>query len=112
MARRAATRNRLISEGVTEATADARIAAWADQATRDGVERGRANWGGRVVLDRRPADAARAALVSRLARLYGPLHAGLRAHDLRGTRATGYPANHMRSSMGAVAVVSDATRLD
>ena len=61
-ARRAATRNRLIGEGVTEATADALIAAWAEQAERDGLERGRAYWGGRVGVDRRPAVASRAAL--------------------------------------------------
>jgi hypothetical protein len=43
-ARRAATRNRLIGEGVTEATADAWIAEWAQQAARDSVEHGRAYW--------------------------------------------------------------------
>jgi hypothetical protein len=44
-AREAATRNRLIGEGVTEATADAWIAAWASLAARDGLERGSAYWG-------------------------------------------------------------------
>jgi hypothetical protein len=43
-ARRAATRNRLIGEGMTEATADAWIAAWAAQATRDGRPRDGAYW--------------------------------------------------------------------
>ena len=45
-ARRAATRKRLISEGVTETTADAWIAAWEAQAARDG-ERGAAPRTGR-----------------------------------------------------------------
>ena len=40
----AATRNRLIGEGVTETTADARIAAWEAQAAQDGLERGSAYW--------------------------------------------------------------------
>jgi hypothetical protein len=44
MARRAATRNRLIGERVTEETADAWIAAWESQAARDGLERGSAYW--------------------------------------------------------------------
>ena len=48
-ARRAATRNCLIGEGVTETTADAWIAAWEAQAAQDGLERGlgvlaRAGW--------------------------------------------------------------------
>jgi hypothetical protein len=43
-ARRAATCNRLIGEGVTEATADAWIAAWEAQAAQDGFERGSAYW--------------------------------------------------------------------
>jgi hypothetical protein len=43
-ARRAATRNRLIGDGATEATADAWIAAWEQQAARAGVERGAAYW--------------------------------------------------------------------
>jgi hypothetical protein len=43
-ARRAATRNRLIGERVTEATADAWIAAWEAQAAQDGLERGAACW--------------------------------------------------------------------
>lgn len=43
-ARRAATRNRLIGERVTEATADAWIAAWAEQAAHDGLRRGAAYW--------------------------------------------------------------------
>lgn len=38
-ARRAATRNHLMGEGVTEATADAWIAAWAAQAVADGLQR-------------------------------------------------------------------------
>jgi hypothetical protein len=41
-ARRAATRSRLIGEGVTEATADAWIAAWESEAARDGLARGSA----------------------------------------------------------------------
>jgi hypothetical protein len=44
MARRAATRNRLIGDGVTEETADAWIAAWGAQAAQDGLERGSAHW--------------------------------------------------------------------
>jgi hypothetical protein len=43
-ARRAANRNRLIGEGVTEETADAWIAAWEAQAAQDGLERGSAYW--------------------------------------------------------------------
>ena len=43
-ARKAATRNRLIGDRMTEATADAWIAAWEAQAARDGVERGAAYW--------------------------------------------------------------------
>ena len=43
-ARRAATRSRLIGEGVTESTADAWIAAWEAQAAEDGMERGAAYW--------------------------------------------------------------------
>ena len=43
-ARRAATRSRLISEGVTETTADAWIAAWEAQAAQEGLERGSAYW--------------------------------------------------------------------
>ena len=43
-ARRAAPRNRLIGEGVPEPTADAWIAAWAEQAARDGLERGESYW--------------------------------------------------------------------
>ena len=43
-ARRAATRNRLIGERVTEETADAWIAAWEAQAAQDGLERGSAYW--------------------------------------------------------------------
>ena len=43
-ARRAATRNRLIGERVTEATADAWIAAWDAQATQDSLEHGREYW--------------------------------------------------------------------
>ena len=43
-ARRAATRNRLIGERVTEETADAWIAAWEAQAAQDGLERGAAYW--------------------------------------------------------------------
>jgi hypothetical protein len=41
-ARHAATRNRLIGDGATPETADAWIAAWAEQAARDGVQRGAA----------------------------------------------------------------------
>ena len=43
-ARRAATRNRLIGEGVTESTADAWIAAWETRAAEDGIDRGNAYW--------------------------------------------------------------------
>jgi hypothetical protein len=43
-ARRAATRNRLIGGGVTEATADAWIAAWDVKAAQDGLEPGREYW--------------------------------------------------------------------
>ena len=43
-ARRAATRNRLIGERLTESTADAWIAAWEAQAATDGLERGRTYW--------------------------------------------------------------------
>ncbi len=43
-ARRTATRNRLVGEGVTETTADAWITAWEAQAARDGLERGRVYW--------------------------------------------------------------------
>ena len=43
-ARHAATRSRLIGEGVTEETADVWIAAWEAPAARDGLERGSAYW--------------------------------------------------------------------
>ena len=43
-AREAATRNRLIGEHMGEATADAWLAAWAEQAARDELERGEAHW--------------------------------------------------------------------
>jgi hypothetical protein len=43
-ARHAATRRRLILDGVTEATADAWIAAWEAQAARDGLLRDAAYW--------------------------------------------------------------------
>ena len=43
-ARESATRNRLIGEHMTEATAHAWIAAWEAQAARDGLERGAAYW--------------------------------------------------------------------
>jgi hypothetical protein len=43
-ARRAATRNRLISHGATEATADAWIAAWEARAAEEGLSRGAAYW--------------------------------------------------------------------
>jgi hypothetical protein len=43
-ARRAATRNRLIGERLTEATAKAWIAAWDVQAAEDGLEPGREYW--------------------------------------------------------------------
>ena len=43
-ARRAATRQRLIGQGATEATADAWIAPWDAQAARDGLERDGAYW--------------------------------------------------------------------
>jgi hypothetical protein len=41
---RAATRNRLIGERVTEETADAWIAAWEAQTVRDGPGRSAASW--------------------------------------------------------------------
>jgi len=43
-ARHQATRNRLIGVGMTEATADAWISAWARQAALEGVQRGTASW--------------------------------------------------------------------
>ena len=43
-ARRAAIRNRLIGEGMTEGTAEAWIAAWDIEATREGLEPGRVYW--------------------------------------------------------------------
>lgn len=43
-ARRAATRNRLTGDWVTEPTADDWIAAWDVQAAQDGLERGSAYW--------------------------------------------------------------------
>jgi hypothetical protein len=43
-ARRAATRNRLKGERMTEATADAWIAAWDAQPVQDGLESGRVYW--------------------------------------------------------------------
>jgi hypothetical protein len=43
-ARRAAVRNRLMGERVTEATAEAWIAAWEAQAARGGIQRGSAYW--------------------------------------------------------------------
>lgn len=43
-ARQVATRNRLISTGLDDTTADAWIAAWRAQAARDGLERGSAYW--------------------------------------------------------------------
>jgi hypothetical protein len=43
-ARRVAIRNRLIGERVTEATADAWIAAWGVKAEQDGLEPGRIYW--------------------------------------------------------------------
>jgi hypothetical protein len=43
-ARRAATRNRLMGEGMTLERADAWIAAWEAEAGRDGLARGAAYW--------------------------------------------------------------------
>lgn len=43
-AREAATRNRLVGEGMTEATADTWITAWRAKAAQDGLERGSAYW--------------------------------------------------------------------
>jgi hypothetical protein len=43
-ARRAAIRNSLIGEGVTEATAEAWIAAWDAEAAHEGLEPGRVYW--------------------------------------------------------------------
>lgn len=43
-ARRAATRQRLIGQGATEATADAWIAAWDAQAARGALPRDRRYW--------------------------------------------------------------------
>jgi hypothetical protein len=40
----AATRNRLIGEGMTEATADAWIVAWTDQPAAEGLEHGAGWW--------------------------------------------------------------------
>ncbi len=57
-ARRAATRNRLIGQGVIEETADAWIAAWEAKAAEDSLERGSAYWPGGLGLDRRLARAA------------------------------------------------------
>lgn len=42
--RKAATRNRLIGDGVPEATADESIAAWHLHAAHDGLQRGSAYW--------------------------------------------------------------------
>jgi hypothetical protein len=53
-ARRAASRNRLIGEGVTEPTADARIAAWEAAAAED-PRAGRGLLGVGVGLDSRAA---------------------------------------------------------
>ena len=47
--RRAATRSRLVGEGVTEETADAWIAAWARQAGHDAIDRGKAYWDARWI---------------------------------------------------------------
>jgi hypothetical protein len=43
-AREAATRQRLIGTGATEATADAWLEAWAAQAKQAGMDRGGAYW--------------------------------------------------------------------
>lgn len=43
-ARRAATWNRLIGSGLDETAADAWLAAWANVAAQDGLERGAAYW--------------------------------------------------------------------
>jgi hypothetical protein len=43
-ARRAAVRANLMSEGATEETADAWIAAWEARAAEDGLERGAGYW--------------------------------------------------------------------
>jgi hypothetical protein len=43
-ARRAATRQRLIGDGVTETTADAWLAAWAAQAAQAGLAHDAAYW--------------------------------------------------------------------
>ncbi len=43
-ARRAAIRNHLIGEGMSEATAEAWIEAWDSRAAQDGVEAGRVYW--------------------------------------------------------------------
>jgi hypothetical protein len=61
-ARRAATRSRLIGDGVTEATAEAWIAAWDVQAAADGLEPGREYLGARLVLDHLGDAAASAAM--------------------------------------------------
>ena len=45
-AHQAATRQRLIGQGVTPETADAWIEAWAVQAARDSLERDAAYWEG------------------------------------------------------------------
>jgi hypothetical protein len=44
VARHAAVRNSLITDGATEETADAWIAAWEAKAAEDGLERGSASW--------------------------------------------------------------------
>jgi hypothetical protein len=44
VARRAATRDRLIGHFATPETADAWIAAWVAQAAQDGVKRGSGYW--------------------------------------------------------------------
>jgi hypothetical protein len=44
VARHAAVRNSLITDGATEETADAWIAAWEAKAAEDGLERGSAYW--------------------------------------------------------------------
>jgi hypothetical protein len=60
-ARRAATRNSLVGDGATEATADAWIAAWEARAAEDGLARGLAYWGRGLGPDRSAAQDEKAA---------------------------------------------------
>jgi hypothetical protein len=50
--RRSAVRNRLVSEGMAEETAEAWVDEWQDEADRQGLERSSADYLGRRRLDR------------------------------------------------------------